>query len=574
MREALARVSMAFMILTLGAFSSIGAELTPLLEKEICRRIENHLIVRDTASAVAEAEVALKKYPSSPALCEVALKAFSRGGSETRALQTFHTWQALSQEKPPRRLYEELGWGIISKGESSSSPLIRTMALLSAFWCQDARGLKLIERALSDSHALVRLAAAEVMGKMQDEPLKRAVAARLAVESDWDVRLELIRSVGSMKIKEKKRDLIELIANPTTTLEEKGAATEALLSMLETVPREELEVLAKSDRVSLRALAAEIIAFLHMEEAVDLLQPLIYDERAAVRGQAALGLAILRASPDRGFKELLVDRSFAVQLAAAYGILLSGSREADGWIHQALHHESKDNCRLVASMLAASGSFGRALAKSELSRGGEFYVRMNLALAVMDEEALDILYEGITTNKERWSRERKGVFCPLVPSKETHKLLIPNWPEVVNKETRLELLSILAIKEHPRALQAVRAFLKDKDWGVCGITSALLLTEGDDGAAEMIRILLKDPDESIALQAALILSRWDPDEAATGVLIENYPHLPREKKEIVLQTLGKLRSEQATRFLVDEMGSLHASIRLIASASLLRGLYE
>src|SRR5262245_31950251 len=111
-----------------------------------CRRIENHLIVKDYVAAIEEAKVACQSEPESLLVLETAMKAFSRGGKEEEALQTFYQWQKVSPEKPPRRIYEELGWGIIQNGELSSSPLIRTMSLLAAFWGQDARGIKMIER--------------------------------------------------------------------------------------------------------------------------------------------------------------------------------------------------------------------------------------------------------------------------------------------------------------------------------------------------------------------------------------------------------------------------------------------
>lgn len=555
-------------------FFCVAISLLLASEKEVCREIENHLILRDFTTAVEVAERAQKAFPQSLLVQEAALKAFCRSGHEEEALGTFQLWQQLAQSEPPRRIYEELGWGIIKKGALSSSPLIRSVTVLAAFFAQDAHALKLIEKGLTDSHAQVRLIAAEVAGKMQDEVIKRAVVKRMGEETDWEVRLALIRALGTMKIQGQKENLMTMIARSTSTLEEKGAATESLLALLEKVPREELEILARSERAALRALTAEIIAFLHDEEGVDLLKRLTFDERAEVRGQAALGLAVLREPPDAHYKELLCDRSFAVQLAAAYGILLSGSHEADSWIEEALGKSSLEEARITAAMLAASGSYGQNLAKHHLKKANDFYVKMNLSLAVLDEEALEIVFQGLMENHERWSREQKGVFRPLVPSKERHHPFIPRWPEMVNKETRLELLSLLAIKEHPKALQAVRQFLKDKDWGVSGITSALLLSEGDDGAEELVRALLKDPEENVRLQAALILSRWDKEEDTTDILIQNYQDLDREKKEIVLQTLGKIGSKKAMSFLISEMGSPYASMRLVASASLLRCLYE
>ena len=480
-------------------------------EKEVCRRIENHLIIRDTVSAVKEAAEACRSYSTSLSVQEAALKAFSRGGEEKEALLAFAKWKELSPNKPPRRLYEELAWGIIGKEENSSSPMIRTIALLAAFWGQDARGIQVIERRLADQNSLVRQAAAEVASQLPDERLQKAMLARLEVETDWETRLELVRGVGRMKIKETKPRLIEIIGNPKSTMEEKGAATESLLDMLETVPQRELEALAQSDRASLRSLAAEIITVLQQADSASLLWKLIEDPRAEVRAQAALGLGVLREPPRAALYRLMEDREFHVRLAAAYALILARSSLADSWVEESLKTEKPENAALVASMLAAAGSYGKPLARRLLPFATDFYVRMNLALAVMDDESLEILYQGVANHSERWARVRRGIFRPLAKSEELHNPLIPNFPEQVNKETRLEILNLLAVKEHPKALEAVRAFLKEKGWGLSGLGSVLLLTEGDETSAEGVRELLKDPDPDIRLQAALILSRWDPE---------------------------------------------------------------
>lgn len=543
-------------------------------EKEICRRIENHLIVRDVSSAMAEAEQALSQCPHSLMVHELAIKAFSRGCDEKRALDCFTSWKNLCKETPPRRIYEELAWGIIGKCEKSSSPMIRTISIIAAFYGQDARGIKVIARGLGDPNVFVRQTAAEVAGKMPDEPLKKAVLNRLNCEQEWDVRLELILAIGTMKMTHMKSYLIQIIADPKTMIEEKGAATESLLALLEEVPRDELLALSKSDRASLRALSAEIITCLHVKDSVDILWTLLDDPRAEVRGQAVLGLGVLREPIKPRLLQLLQDREFHVQLGAAYAILLTGSFEANQWVDDNLRTGTPDEKRLVAAMLAATGSYGMPLAKKNLHLATDLYVRMNLALALMDKESLDILYSGVTQNSERWSRERKGVFKPLIPSLATHKPLVPNYPDMLDKETRLEILNLLAIKEHPKALIAVRQFLKEKGWGLAGTTSVLLLTEGDDGAVDLVRALLKDNDPEIRLQAALILSRWDPEEGLSEFLTQNYDSLSRERKEMVIQAMGEIGDEKSISFLVQEMASPHASIRLIASATLLKSLYD
>lgn len=555
----------------------ILANILPLAaasEKEACHKLDNHLIIHDYATAEKEARALVDLYPECLMVQEVAIKAFSRAGNEEEALKAFDKWKDLSPTPPPRRIYEELAWGIICKGEKSASPLVRMVATVAAFWGQDARGVKVIERRLFDKNSIVRSAAVETASKLPDECLKTAILIRLNEETEWEVRLGILEGIGRMKITSMKPRLIEIIGDNRSTLEEKGAATESLLALLETIPRDELCGLARSNRAPLRALAAEIITCLHIDESVDLLWQMLNDSHAEVRAQAAMGLGVLRQKSNSTLENLLNDREFHVALAAAYTIILDKSHAADGWVEKQLQSLNLDHARLTAAMLGAAGKYGEPLAKNLRSVPEDFYVRMNLALAIMDAPALDLIYQGVMDNKERWGRGRKGIFHPLEPSKEKHKPMAPNWPEMVNKQTRIEILNLLAIKEHPKALFAVRNFLKDRGWGLAGMSSSLLLTEGDEGSPELVRELLKDSDPDIRLQAALILSKWDPSEEMGPILTQNYETLSREKKEIVLQAMGEIGDKDALDFLIGEMASPHATMRLIASASLLKSLYD
>lgn len=545
-----------------------------LPQQEECRRIENRIVVKDYKGASDEAKKLVEAYPDSLAVQEVAVKAFSLEGREKEALEAFHRWQALSNEPPPRHLYEDLAWGVIAKGEKSDSPMIRLIATLAAFRGQDAKGVRLIERRLSDSNAVVRLAAAEVASQLPDNSLQVKVKERLEKETDWEIKLLLIQAVGRMKMKAMKPFLMKLIADPKSTLEERMAATESLFSLMETIPQGELQELASADRAVLRALAAQALVALQDKDSSSIVWKLIDDPNPVVRGQALLALGVLRLPADERVFKRLNDPEFHVAIAAAYATILSGSSRADPWVEDFIQHNDPEKRRLVASLLGALGDYGKPLARKLWPKTDDFYVKMNLALAIQDPEALDFLYEGIVQNNEKWSRGKNGVFRPLEPSTAPHRPGIPNWPESVNQETRLELLNLLAVKEHPRALVGVRTFLKKSGWGISGLSSLLLLTEGDELAPDQVRELLKDEDADIRLQAAIILSRWSSEEAVADILKTEYNRLPREKKEIVLEAMGAIGDQDSLDFLVKELGSPYATLRLIAAASLLKSLYD
>ena len=88
---------------------------------------------------------------------------------------------------------------------------------------------------------------------------------------------------------------------------------------------------------------------------------------------------------------------------------------------------------------------------------------------------------------------------------------------------------------YPKAQEAVRGFLQNQTWGVSGVAASTLLQEGDEESLEAVRGLLKDSDEKIRVQAALILALVGSDLSAVSVLQEAYPHMERDMKVHILE---------------------------------------
>ncbi len=109
-----------------------------------------------------------------------------------------------------------------------------------------------------------------------------------------------------------------------------------------------------------------------------------------------------------------------------------------------------------------------------------------------------------------WKQE--GLFRYLAPSDVKHVSWQPNYPEVVNQITRLEILNILAIKGAPSAIDAVKHFMSRRQWGISGMALLLLLQEGDESAIDVVKSLLDDSEPRVRVQAALILAMWGRDE--------------------------------------------------------------
>lgn len=171
-----------------------------------------------------------------------------------------------------------------------------------------------------------------------------------------------------------------------------------------------------------------------------------------------------------------------------------------------------------------------------------------------------------------WKEE--GIFRYIAQSDLKHSEEIPNYPEAVNQLTRLEVLEILAILQYPHAQQAIKEFLKERRWGLTGMASALLLTEGDEAAVELVRGLLQDPEKEVRIQAALILALWGSEESVLQQLQEAYATADRELKGQILEGIGRIGSESSFPFLAERLQDPFPTLRIIAAAVTLESLYH
>lgn len=531
--------------------------------------IENQLIIKDARGAEATADYALQNEPHTPELLGKAIKAYARAGNEEAMLKAYYEWQGEETER--RLLQEEMAWSIIHKGAKGSKPLIRLMSALAAHLSKDARGILLLCDLINDSNALVRGMVAEVAAGTLDEPFRNALLKRLNEEQEWDVRLALIRDLGTMRIEKAKPYLESLISQEGISMEEKGAAIEALVYLYEGAPRAEVVRLSQSNRAALRQLAATVVTFFQEKESEDILLLLSRDPHPDVRSASWFGLAILKSDVPYS---ALNDPEFSVQLASAYHHLNTNSRSIEDWFFKTLNSGTKEEKRKLSGLTRVTGERGKELAKQFRSVSNDSFVQLNFARALLDDQALETLYKSISDRKTLWMEEEVGNIPYLTESKINHRPAIPNYPEVVDRDIRLQLINILAIKEYPYAQDALRTYLKDPNWGITAMSLALLLSEGDDNAVDIARALLNDPDPNVQLQAALILARWDPQEKVLETLESRYDKLPMEKKEVIIQAIGELDDPKSIDFLIKELGAAHQSIRIIAAAAILNTLYD
>ena len=570
-------------------FLIVCSALHAISEEEYKKRIYAHLMISDRLSAVQEAEKALSEYPESKNVQFAYIRALSEKGDETEAMEQWaETAIKFEEEKNNRRMLELLAWGVLNKGESSAQLNIRLNSMIGAAFTRDAKAIPILLGQMRASNALLRSIAVKLAASFGDAPLKDEITRMLKEEKVWYVRLDVIHSIGALHLRELKADLKEIIGNPRTLIEEKAAAIVALVSMYDTIEREELLSLVQSDRAGLRQLAAVVIAHLNLSDELDLLLPLLRDASSDVRISALNTLTLMRvqkigsASVPQLIKENLNHSSPEIAITASYVLLLLDEREGSRHLTQWLKSEHPEWRRLASAALASSGKYGLKLILKEFKETEDAYVKINLAMGLIGQRvqvnaACDAIHKVLSQEKNTlwmWDSHSNPLFRTLAPSRVKHIEHIPHYPAVVDQLVKLDLLSVLSILRYPHAQSVVREFLQARTWGVTGAAAATLLQEGDEEDLAAVRELLNDDEEKIRVQAAMILAIVGSDPSAVKILQEAYPRVDREMKVHILEALAHIGDPSSIPFLLDILKEPFQVLRVVSASALIQCLYH
>lgn len=558
------------------------SSLTP--EEHFIKRINAHFLVNDYQAALLEAKEAANTFPDSSEVLEIYMQALAKSGEERECLSVWkhYSVQFSLNEKVRNKVAEDIAWATIQKSSTSHSPPLRMMGILAAYLSQDAKGILVLKKGMRDQNLLVRAATVKLCTKLKDAILQDEVIRIVREKSPWKVRVEAIRAAGGMKIDSLKPELLAIASDPSVHALEKAAAISSLVQTQEKISRKELKQLVASDRAGLKLLACEIAAHLDLKQDVDLLMPLLSDHCPDVRAQVLYTIGLLRipVDPSKGMvSKLLNDPDPRVAITAAWAMTLSHADIGQTFLSKYLNDGDEDIRRLAAGALSATGKHGMPLMESVFKNTKDSYVRLNLAMGMIGQraatqEAADVIFRSLGTLNEQWMENEEELFTFISPSHLKHDDLVPNLPEAVNQTTRLQLLNLLAILKYPQAQTAIREFLKEKKWGITGMASAVLLTEGDEEAISLVQQLLNDPDSEIRLQAAMVLALWGGGEDALAVLQNAYETAVFEDKEKILEGIGRIGAKKSIPFLMDKFNEPHQSLRLIAAAGLIMTLYQ
>lgn len=549
-------------------------------------RVSAHLFLKDYQTAFQEAKKSYLADPGSKPAIEDLIVASFYAGQESYALTLFEGYRKRFGIDPENSDFlEEVAFGIIRNAMSSCTPAIRLFSALAAFHANDSRGVAILLRGLKDQSAIVRAASIKFAASMRDKALQQEILNIIAKERLYDLKLDAIRAAGTMKIVEAKELLINIINSEREGDEAKAAAIEAYVNMDRTLRQEDLRRMAKSQRVGFRTLSAVAIEHLRLVDAMDILVDHLSDPHRDVRRYALVALGRMSDTeefPKEAVKArlipLLKEKDIPTRLAALWLMTEIDPKLSEPHLMQCLEHPLVEVRVKTAAAIAATGLPGVDLMQKAYRRCRCPYVRLNLAIGMVqlgidEEEALATIKEALKSD-ERYAVVSDALGDAIAPSKLTFSGDMLITPEAVNQIVRLELINLLAVKGDPMTESMLRTFLTERRWGITGVASALLMTEGDDEAKESVKKLLNDPDKKVRVQAAVVLASWRDRGRALEILEEAYEGVDRDLKIKVLEAIGHIGSKKQLPFLAAKLNEPYPTLRLAASLAIIQTIYH
>ncbi len=568
-------------------FLSFTLLLTSLFgsDKEIIEKAYAYLDIGDYLSAASELKVALTCRPDSKDLRKALIKVFSESADDMAAIQLWKESSNLFEDfSSDVKTIETISWGVLKKSKLTSLKSVKNSALVGAAATQDIRAVYFLKEALCQSDATLRLIAARLSSRFGDKLLIDTMKSVLKHEKVWYVRLELIKSLASLRCQDIAEDLQELLSSSQTTYEEKVVAIQSLLLLYDNITEEQLHKLIKSKRSGHRLFACQIISYLNKHLDIQEIETLLNDPSFEVQGAILMALATLKLS-DREKEDLLdpleklenAKHDF-VKMNTLWLRTLLGNQASLKKLQSFVFAVNPEIRRLAAAFLGRTGSIGEELALETMSKSCDPYVKINICLGLTGvsdktKQIRQLIHKFLAeTDHEKimWQFYMSQNFKMISPSLIRHIPEMMDYPALIDSQTRLSLLNILAVLRDPRAEDAIKQYLKSKHLGSTFFASRALLEEGSLEAEESIKKLLSHPDRHVRVQAGLVLAFYGEDENAFEVLKEAYGEVDKELKAQILEALGQLGSKKAIPFLTNLLDDPFNTNRMLAASAIIQ----
>lgn len=549
-------------------------------------KIHYNLIVKDFDSACENVNKALSEYPECQMLHRRRILVYASADMEKEALQAWMDYCASFDEREEDiSLLEAVAWSVLQRGITSPAPLTRLAALMGAGSTRDIKTYSFLQQSLRDSCAIIRCAACQLAAQMRYRQLVPLLLHLAEHDRFACVRKVAITALASLKEPQAKALILRRLPHGNIPRDERYGMAKALAVLDEKSPEACFKNLIASRDHSLRSLGAEYAANMRLVASAPLLIQMLEDSHTDVQIDALHALAVLwpQWNCDENMLQKIRQRAYSedgmLGSAASWVLALCSKEEGLKRLEELIESPHSHIRIHAASVASALGGRAIPLLKKNLRNpDSDPYVKLNAALALLclreeKEEAWRWIEHFFDDREPMLSQLEWGPLKACVSGQHVHNEMLS--PELMDLSVRLEILNLLAIVKAPCAEHALKNCLGSRVWGVSGIATMLLLTEGNESGLGLIqRILEQAATPQLQLQAALILALWGKSDAAAAPLLKAYEGAGRETKERILGALGSIGSEQAIPFLSKALLEPAASLRVQAASALLQVIYK
>lgn len=555
-------------------------------EGEFIAKISSLMTVGDHKGARRVSMLTKDLYPDSKNVLSLYIRSLADDGFLKEALSHLPIIAGDEDVRNYFPVLESIGWNFLLQEDGISS-VSNIASLLGAYRTHDARCVHLLLKKLNSTNAFDRHLAVKLCMAYRDFPLRKKITELMKSEKNYFVRLMLIEAVGKMKIKECESSLREMLSSSTRTFEERCVAIQSLINLTDKPMIEELNELKASHKTSMRELCVALITHFEMQEHVPLLIEFLADRHPGVRAKALLGLLVLEAPKSslievKGKIHALVQNDVIEVSEIAKVVLLSIDTEKGLEAFEAsLLGDDQKKARFASRVIGYTGNISNPLIQKVYQQSTDSIVKANLCLAMIGKNVDDfVTARYLSQFLKEYSGQimMKSDFAPFFigidESSVRHIPYIPNYPNLVDSMTRLQLLSKLSILEVDGVAESMRSFLKNRMWRVSSSAAIMMLEDSKLEDIELLKDLLEDPDPMVRLQSAVVLAFYGNDTTVSSVLEEAYEKVNWEKRIMILEAIGVIGNRSSIPFVIEKMKKESFILQKMAAATLLQCLYH
>lgn len=480
-------------------------------------------------------------------------------------------------------IIEDLAWAVLNHKALVEDPTYCS-ALVAALITGDVKAITMLSKALSSSNFFVRYVAIKQAHGISDRLIQRCLVQRIKEEKLEPLRMELSKVLCKSRLHEAKNALEEILASSAFSSQEKGFAILSLCHLYPVLDKEALFSLMRHKKPIFRNLSIQLLKKKKVSQAKSYLKEFLDDPILSVRQSALNALIQYKDSVDENLFSQLRKLAQIDHPTIAIGAVLilnkTQSEYSNDLLSSCLESSSEEIRYCAAYLTGKIRMHDKAYIKSLFSSMADSFMRANLAISLFEnglrdeyiiKEIEDLLYDPTLIMMQDLNYCRVSI---LSKSKVSYTPQIQDYPKIRDLGVRLHLMNMLCVADSKKVLSLMKNFLKEKMWGVSASAAMLLIQEGPTHAIELVENLVDDKDQSIALQACLVLAFLKTDANVCNRLIEHYPKCSYQLKLTILEALGRLGDKRAINFLLERLEDPFQTTNIVAASSIIQCLYH